>query len=527
MASLFKACNEIQGTGIFNYTIGNNDISIEAFDSVESFNLIKDLPSQENIVLIKSNNITINSGEILAPTNPKKSLVLFCDTLTNNGTISMTGKGPNVLPHEYVILQNDSIFSDVVIPAYANNRLKRKIISSFAGGVDGASGKKGANRQCGSGGQGAGIGYSSGEPANKYLGATGSGYAFGGGAGAGGKAGTSNTVFESNVDVDVTYPMRGAPGFAYTYYGGSGGVGNPAGIGLYNYSYCISGYAGYNGPIQDQSIGVGGRIIIFCNSFVNNGEIQANGVTAYSSNMWSSASGGSSGGGAIDVFYKDSCQKGSITTKGGDSGRICGNNPAGQPYVIGGKGGDGSVTVSQLNNRIEEYDKTISIPVITGEYYYNETSQTCTFDNLDLTKVSITNNIKTNAGVYNVSITPLTGYTWPDGTVAAKIIKWTINKIDPIVTTWPTASPLMINKTISNSILSGGVGTGTFAWTTGNLIMTYPNTGYEVTFRPTSTVNYNIIKKFIIINLISNRNNSNFYKDSLPQEYFDFSKLLL
>jgi len=278
--SLYKACNEILENRVSTYTIGNNDISIETFESLSDYNTNAVSTNQENIVLIKSDSITIDAGQTLTPISPKKSLVLFCDTLTNNGVISMTGKGPNVLPHDYVIISQDNIFDDVIIPAYANNRLESLMISGLT--RSGNPGNNGTNRQCGSGGQGATTAnnYSN---LYKYLGATGSGYAFGGGAGAGGKSGTYNAVLELNASVDLTYPMRGAPGFAYSYYGASGGVGNPSGTGRYDESYQ---YSGYPGNSQDQNVGVGGRIIIFCNNFINNGTITANGVDAYTSNMY-------------------------------------------------------------------------------------------------------------------------------------------------------------------------------------------------------------------------------------------------
>lgn len=346
MGSLYSACNQISENGVFDYSVGNNIISIEAFDSIESYKQSGDSTSQYNIVLIKSETINILSGEILTVANPKKSLVLFCDTLTNNGTISMTGKGPNVLPHDYCIFSQDTVFEDVVIPAYAGNRLERTIIySNYALVKAGINGNNGVNRQCGSGGQGATAHWASGANSPKALGASGSGYAFGGGAGSGGKTGYDNTTYESNCDVDAVYSMRGAPGFAYSAYGASGGVGNPSGTGEYKSNY---NYSSYVGAYQDQNTGVGGRIIIFCNTFINNGIIEANGIQAYSSTMYTSGSGGSSGGGAVDVFYFYSCQQGDITAKGGDAGNLCTSWSTG----TGGKGGDGSVTISQLNHEV-------------------------------------------------------------------------------------------------------------------------------------------------------------------------------
>jgi len=368
MASLFLACDEIQDSGSYTYTIGNNDITIETFNNDEIQNLLNNnLPigstSQENIVLIKDTEITINAGQILAPTDSKKSLVLFCDILTNNGTISMTGKGPNVLPHEYVIIQNDSIFDDVIIPAYAGNRIERRALTAMPYAYDGIMGNNGTNRQCGSGGQGVATSGNS-SNLNKRLGASGSGYAFGGGAGAGGKSGADNTTFESNADVDPIYPMRGSPGFSYSWYTASGGVGNPSGAHAPANTY--TQYSGHNGIPQTQNTGVGGRVIIFCNTFINNGNIQVNGVNAYSADMYWAASGGSSGGGAIDIFYADSCQQGIIAANGGASGDITGDTSYGITG-LGGKGGDGSITISQLSSGIMDYTDKIQEFNYTGK----------------------------------------------------------------------------------------------------------------------------------------------------------------
>ena len=93
------------------------------------------------------------------------------------------------------------------------------------------------------------------------------------------------------------------------------------------------------------------RLIIFCNTFINNGSITADGVTAYSSDLYSGASGGSSGGGAVDIFYYDSRQDGTITANGGLSGDLCGSTAQGDGF--GGKGGNGSITISQLNYKIQ------------------------------------------------------------------------------------------------------------------------------------------------------------------------------
>jgi hypothetical protein len=69
------------------------------------------------------------------------------------------------------------------------------------------------------------------------------------------------------------------------------------------------------------------------------------------------------------------------------------------------------------------------------------------------------------------------------------------NKIDSIVTTWPTASAITYGQTLADSILSGGVATplGSFAFTTPT---TAPDAGtgpHSVTFTPADAANYNAV----------------------------------
>jgi len=96
----------------------------------------------------------------------------------------------------------------------------------------------------------------------------------------------------------------------------------------------------------------------------------------------------------------------------------------------------------------------------------------------------------TNNG-YQVTFTPndTANYNTATNTVPITVN----NKVTPTVTTWPTAAAITYGAALSTSGLSGGVANvaGSFAWTSGATIPIVANDGYQVTFTPTDTANYN------------------------------------
>lgn len=340
MASLFQACKAAvrnKEGGTFN--IGGYDIDIEMMSQKDIDDNIKwgNIPfgdsDESKILLMASETITVPEGYTLTPDSPKKSLVIFCNTLVNNGTISMYRKAPNTLPHDYFIIQGNIIGSNknVVIPAYANNQ------------VNTSGGLNGTNRQCGSGGLGnvmdrgreGNLGYYNGDSVS------GSGYAFGGGAGTGaciayGMVWDQLIQKKKAASVDQEYPMRGGASQLIYYdnnYQGNAtsGAGNPYAGTIHNRGYGSVG--GDNHP----PFGCGGRVIIFCSSFENNGIITADGTSQTGFTGQVHGYGGASGGGAVDLFFTNLISEGTITAKGGDG-----------PYTYT-KGGNGSVTLTQWN----------------------------------------------------------------------------------------------------------------------------------------------------------------------------------
>ena len=350
MASLFSACKTVvrnQASGTLN--IGGYDIGLELYHQsdintdVQYGDVAFGDDDESKIVVVADDTITVPEGYTLTPDSPKKSLVIMCNNLVNNGTISMYQKAPNVLPHDYFILESNiaGTARDIVIPAYADNAITDPFdsanVSPTAENKAKKNGTNGTNRQCGSGGLGVST-YWSAYTCPCYGASSGSGYVFGGGAGSG--AGISNTTgeFTEACSVDSTYPMRGGNGNQSAYGSNTwnilGGVGNP--IGETN-----------NAKTVVNNFGCGGRIIVFCINFTNNGTITVNGTDTFqnpSSNQI--LPGGASGAGAVDIFYTNLGEQGIVTATGGLFSWSKGQQDT---YMrnYAGSGGNGSITLTQ------------------------------------------------------------------------------------------------------------------------------------------------------------------------------------
>ena len=346
MASLFKACKDAVRNGEGGtFNIGGTDIVLEYYtqDHITSGATIGN-SNVNNIVCFFGDTITIPSGKTIIPSSCKKSLVFFCNNFVNNGTISMIARCPNIKPHNLFLIEGAYVnsSSNIIIPAYANNKIARYQIASSSDTriQNGKNGNNGTNRNCGSGGQGCCVSnayvYSADTPC--YMGASGSGTAFGGGAGSGGTFGYYRV---SAPDVDTTYPMRGGNGANHnTWVYNCGGVGNPPGTSYGSNSYVITDYT--------NNTGCGGRIIIFCSSFTNNGTITVNGTATkqpptISKNGANLGLGAASGAGAVDIFYTTLVKRGTINANGGGTYSVTYEGKTGTP----GKGGNGSITLTQ------------------------------------------------------------------------------------------------------------------------------------------------------------------------------------
>jgi hypothetical protein len=74
-----------------------------------------------------------------------------------------------------------------------------------------------------------------------------------------------------------------------------------------------------------------------------------------------------------------------------------------------------------------------------------------------------------------------------------------VNKANPSVTAWPTASAIIYGQTLASSTLSGGSASpaGTFGWTAPGTVPSAGTASQSVTFTPTDTTDYNTASKTV------------------------------
>lgn len=100
-------------------------------------------------------------------------------------------------------------------------------------------------------------------------------------------------------------------------------------------------------------------------------------------------------------------------------------------------------------------NETVSVPSQNGNLVYTGNEQLPAWNNYDSTKMTIGGTTSaTNAGTYEVTFTPKSGYQWVDGTTSAQNVTWTIGK---------AIGSLSLNTTSLS--LESGVKTGTITVT--------------------------------------------------------------
>ncbi|WP_027189632.1 hypothetical protein [Fundidesulfovibrio putealis] len=343
------------GKGIFDYYDTLGDVTSMSAMSVPSF---LDGPG----TVVRYNNLTLS--HLLTTTNRCRSLTVLVDgslTINSGGGISMTARGARghagfglydiYIPSE-MTLSSKVISLDDALTYVRNNGIDvadrwfwdewskyAGVSAAFSQGTalalmhasgcgaslgfasiqsvtSGSTGVAGVNGGTGSGGRG-GI-YAPGSHLH-YVGKTGAGSPWGGGAGQGGGYSMTNAAHfpdrspSGDAGGDGSTDNRGASG---------GGAGNPGGVGQ---------YGGSNGG--DGSGGVLKVIVKGSVTINSGGVVQADGMPGGSGGF---AAGGSSGGGHVSLIYGGALvNNGTIRASGGASASSAG--------AAGGAGGAGSV----------------------------------------------------------------------------------------------------------------------------------------------------------------------------------------
>jgi type II secretory pathway pseudopilin PulG len=304
----------------------------------------------QNMVILKVNgDLTIEEGAILtahASQNgyggPKGMLVYCTGTLTNNGTISMTARGAKAEGQDVYLWKNkNGNYEYVPKDGGAGGATKT--------GTNYVSGNAGSNatqpRATGGGGTGSGYGYNR----DIKIGSGGAGTSYSGGTGSG--AATSDGGRGSYAESSNASPIGGAGSNGVDKSSNSGGwqmaaiggTGNPSGLNS-TYRATLQNYVQRNGT--------GGLLILYADKLQNNGSIEANGVTSSYGTLPDASksdglTGGSSGGGSVNLFTNNCLKAGNISAVGGEA-----QPGTREKTCLGGAGGNGSVSIGNISTGV-------------------------------------------------------------------------------------------------------------------------------------------------------------------------------
>lgn len=301
----------------------------------------------KNTVTLRVNgNLTINSGVTLTTCNSSanyggpKGLIISCSgTLTNNGTISMTARGAKAEGENIFLYRNENGIFEYV-PAIGAEGGAQIVLEKATS--NGNSGNNGSNRQTGGGGTGSGRGYWSGKIVTISPGGAGTSYSGGSGSG----AANSDGAYGGSTTSGAGSNVGGAGGNGTVRSGNNsgygqisiGGTGNPSG------EYATHVLSPRNYIARH---GTGGLLIIDAETFDNQGTISADGISSSTASRSNTNgridTGGASGGGSINIFYKQILNRGTITANGGSAIYGEGGN-------AGGAGGNGSISIGNISS---------------------------------------------------------------------------------------------------------------------------------------------------------------------------------
>ena len=162
----------------------------------------------------------------------------------------------------------------------------------------------------------------------------------------------------------------------------------------------------------------------------------------------------------------------------------------------------GTVTITATASATGEYvqtragytlniaKKAVPAPTIASKIY---TGSKLTADVTDTTYYTVTKNDGgVQTGRYDVvlTLTDTDKYEWTDSSDAEKTLTFIISTASAPEIIFPTASKITYGQRLSDSLLSGGSGDGIFKWSNADIIPTVSNNGFEVTFIPNNTTDY-------------------------------------
>lgn len=363
--TLFDLVKQTIPDGVHLYHCTTNNIEIEfqminyntdiVLNSATTFG---NTTADSQMLILKFNkSLTINSGITLIPQVRKKGMLIYvAETLTNNGTISMTARGASATG------QNVYLYNDYYIPAIGGTGGTK--VGGALTKLNGNNGTIGTNRGTGGGGSGA---FYSGTDASLtttqitkfFSGAGGAGTSYSGGTGGG-----ALSAFWSSGDATAASAATAGSNTGGTggkavcrrttanNWNATGGIGNPSGTSARGTSVGI-------GAAQTTStVGTGGLLIIYAKDVTNTGSIQSKGVNSVLSgygNTTHCCPGGASGGGSINIFSKTITNTGTISASGGVGA---------QGFMKAGNGGDGSVTLTKIYGASETVKQNVYNTII-------------------------------------------------------------------------------------------------------------------------------------------------------------------
>ena len=320
----FKANGVEYPVHLYSYTgdfTGDNAWTSETIPMTNGFGDANDVAtsttSAQNMVIVKVNGNLENKTTIRPYYNatyggPKGFLLYVTGTLINTGTIDNSHGAKAAGQDVYLYKNSDDTYEFIPAAGAAGGASVGKTGVTWAVGNAGKAGSTKSKRALGGGGSG-GSYYS---PAKKPSGAGSAATSYSGGSGGAG-----------------SYKYLGSAGLA----GGAGGTAGKNGT-TWDTATGGTGNPSGGGKVAAPN-GTGGLLIIYANEYQNTGTIKAVGTKNVA--VSAGPSGGSSGGGSINIFYHTLGSKGTTSVAGGVS--------IGDSDMAGGAGGAGTVNYTQIN----------------------------------------------------------------------------------------------------------------------------------------------------------------------------------